>query len=77
MIRVRIADDQVLVRGRFPADPRHPVEVVPLSAGVDLSAYRIVQEALTNTLKHARAVRARVLVRYRGLRPALRMPGPA
>ena len=35
-----------------------------LPAGVDLSAYRIVQEALTNTLKHARASQATVLVRY-------------
>jgi signal transduction histidine kinase len=31
---------------------------------LDLSAYRIVQEALTNTLKHAHASRAEVRVRY-------------
>ena len=37
---------------------------VPLPAGVDISAYRIVQEALTNTLRHAQASRAEVTVRY-------------
>ncbi|HMG41517.1 MAG TPA: sensor histidine kinase [Acidimicrobiales bacterium] len=36
-----------------------------LPAGIDLSAYRIVQEALTNTLRHARARSAEVTVRYR------------
>ncbi len=36
----------------------------PLPAGIDLSAYRVVQEALTNTLKHAHASRADVALRY-------------
>lgn len=38
-----------------------PIELPP---GVDLSAYRIVQEALTNALKHAGPATARVVVRY-------------
>ena len=38
-----------------------PVQLPP---GVDLSAYRIVQEALTNALKHAGPARARVTVSY-------------
>jgi signal transduction histidine kinase len=35
-----------------------------LPVGVELSAYRIVQEALTNALKHAEGTRAVVHVRY-------------
>jgi signal transduction histidine kinase len=36
----------------------------PLPPTVDVSTYRIVQEALTNTLKHGRASRADVRLRY-------------
>jgi signal transduction histidine kinase len=36
-----------------------------LPVGIELSAYRIVQEALTNALKHAGDARASVRVRYR------------
>ena len=36
-----------------------------LPRAIDLSAYRIVQEGLTNALKHARASAADVTVRYR------------
>jgi signal transduction histidine kinase len=36
----------------------------PLPASVDLSAFRIVQEALTNVIKHADAEHAKVRVRF-------------
>ncbi len=36
----------------------------PLTEAMELSAFRIVQEALTNTLKHARAAHAWVSIRY-------------
>jgi signal transduction histidine kinase len=37
---------------------------VPLPRAIDLSAYRIVQEGLTNALKHAQASRADVTLHY-------------
>jgi len=39
-------------------------EAKSLPASVDLAGYRLVQEGLTNTLKHAQAQRAEVLLRY-------------
>jgi signal transduction histidine kinase len=39
-------------------------ERLALPAAIDLSAYRIVQEGLTNALRHAQASQADVLVRY-------------
>jgi signal transduction histidine kinase len=39
-------------------------DAIQLPAGVDLTAYRLVQEGLTNVVKHAQATRAEVLVNY-------------
>jgi signal transduction histidine kinase len=49
----------------LPVDLAVEGEPIELPPGVDLSAYRIVQEALTNALKHAGPATARVVVRYR------------
>jgi signal transduction histidine kinase len=48
----------------LPVDLSVEGEPIELPPGVDLSAYRIVQEALTNALKHAGPATARVVVRY-------------
>jgi signal transduction histidine kinase len=40
-------------------------ERFPLPRAIDLSAYRIIQEGLTNALKHARASQADVAIRFR------------
>ena len=64
----RLADIDQLVAGVRAAGI--PVEVKvegvprPLPGGLDLVAYRVVQEALTNTLKHAGPARAQVVVSY-------------
>lgn len=63
-----------------------PVEVTisgeprPLPSGIDVTAYRVVQEALTNALKHAASgARAEVTVRYtdRQLRLEILNTGPS
>jgi signal transduction histidine kinase len=55
--------EQVRAAG-LDVDVRIEGERSPLPAGVDLTAYRLVQEALTNTLRHANATKAHVTVRY-------------
>jgi signal transduction histidine kinase len=55
--------------------------VVPLSPSVDLAAYRIVQEALTNARRHAPGASVQVDLRYGGDALQMRVrndgPGPA
>jgi signal transduction histidine kinase len=48
----------------LPVELRIEGEASQLPAGVDLTAYRLVQEGLTNVVKHAQATRAEVLVDY-------------
>ncbi|MFF7867536.1 sensor histidine kinase [Streptomyces qaidamensis] len=54
--RVRAAGTPVSVGVSLPPEP--------LPSGVDLAAYRVVQEALTNTIKHARGAEASVAIGY-------------
>jgi signal transduction histidine kinase len=58
-----LADD--VGRAGLPVRLHVDGEPFPLPRAIDLSAYRIVQEGLTNALKHARASNADVTVRYR------------
>jgi len=55
--------DRIAFAG-LPVDVRISGEPRPLPAGVDVTAYRIIQEALTNALKHGDGVKAEVTVRY-------------
>ena len=48
----------------LPVDLSVEGDPVDLPPGIDLAAFRIVQEALTNTLRHAGPAQAHVLVRY-------------
>ncbi|MFJ9562240.1 sensor histidine kinase [Streptomyces fuscichromogenes] len=48
----------------LPVEVRVSGEPRPLPQGIDLTAYRVVQEALTNALRHADGGKAEVTVRY-------------
>jgi signal transduction histidine kinase len=48
----------------LPTELRVEGETTALPQGIDLTAYRLVQEGLTNALKHANATHAEVVVRY-------------
>lgn len=54
----RIAFAGLPVETRISGEPR------PLPTGIDVTAYRIIQEALTNALKHGEGTEAEVTVRY-------------
>ena len=51
-------------RAGLPVHLRVDGERTPLPGAIDLAAYRIVQEGLTNALKHAHASTADVVLRY-------------
>jgi signal transduction histidine kinase len=53
-----------VTRAGLAVDLQIDGEPIPLPSALDLSAYRIVQEGLTNALKHANTSRADVLIRY-------------
>jgi len=48
----------------LPTELRVEGDAQELPQSIDLAAYRVVQEGLTNAIKHANATRAEVLVRY-------------
>ncbi|MFE2939465.1 sensor histidine kinase [Streptomyces sp. NPDC059255] len=68
----RVSFAGLSVEVRISGEPR------PLPAGVDATAFRIIQEALTNALKHGDGVKAEVTVRYaeRSLRVEVLNSGP-
>jgi signal transduction histidine kinase len=58
----RLLED--VIRAGLPVKLRIEGDRFPLPGGVDISAYRIVQEGLTNALKHANATQAEVSLHY-------------
>ncbi|MDX2849422.1 histidine kinase [Streptomyces sp. PA03-3a] len=76
--RLGMLVDRVSFAG-LPVEVRVAGEPRPLPQGVDVTAYRIIQEALTNALRHGDGGRAEVTVRYaeRALRVEVLNTGPS
>jgi signal transduction histidine kinase len=70
--------DKIAFAG-LPVEVRISGQPRPLPSGIDLTAYRIVQEALTNALKHGNKAKADVTIRYadRSLRVEVLNTGPS
>jgi signal transduction histidine kinase len=63
LTRIEALADELRALG-LPVETTVDGDPVDLPPGVDVSAYRIVQEALTNALKHAGPAQARVRIGY-------------
>ncbi|WP_230858922.1 sensor histidine kinase [Actinoplanes aureus] len=70
--------DRIAFAG-LPVEVRVSGEPRPLPSGIDVTAYRIVQEALTNALKHGAGGKAEVTIRYadHALRVEVLTTGPS
>jgi signal transduction histidine kinase len=70
--------DKIAFAG-LPVEVRISGQPRPLPPGIDVTAYRIVQEALTNALKHGTRAKASVTIRYadRSLRVEVLNTGPS
>ncbi|MFD1365813.1 sensor histidine kinase [Actinoplanes sichuanensis] len=70
--------DRIAFAG-LPVEVRVSGEPLPLPTGIDVTAFRIVQEALTNALKHGTGGKAEVTIRYaeHALRVEVLTTGPS
>jgi signal transduction histidine kinase len=70
--------DRIAFAG-LPVEVRVSGEARPLPTGIDVTAYRIVQEALTNALKHGAGGKAEVTIRWaeHALRVEVLTTGPS